>query len=51
MMVVIAAETCRHVASLCKYCFLGRYKCMVLDQFVDYNLVDMHGTGNDVKQE
>jgi len=51
MMVVADAKTCRHVASLCKYCFLDRYKCVVLDQFVDYNLVDMHGTSNGVKQE
>jgi hypothetical protein len=49
-MMVVAAETCRNVASLYKYCLLNRYKCIVLYQSVNYNLVVMNGMSDDVKQ-
>lgn len=42
MMVVTATETCHNIAWLCKY-------VQVLDQLVDSNLTDMHGTDNIVK--
>ena len=29
--------------------FFNRFMCVALDQFVDSNLIDMHGTHNTVK--
>ena len=41
MMVVVATETCRNLASL--------YKCKVPNQFVENNLIYKHGINNIVK--
>jgi len=39
--VVCPDETCRNLASL--------YKCVVLDQLIDSNLMEMYGTNNTVE--